>query len=218
MERSRASSSSCPPGLRRLLFSVFPVVSSMLRSRSGESVGPPASRYRSVTGRPRRRKGASAGGVSSGPAAPPMRRAPGGAFVLATLLEEGHLEPLAQEDLQTSGYPGREAGCGEHGSPAGLDALPAPHAQLLGVHAEGLGEAAPGEAAGRSPGAGRRSPGAGSRSLRRCRARRNGPGRYCCGSSLSSSLNRSPNSVASRALSIRRRMRPEGERPELTSR
>ena len=148
MERSRASSSSCPPVLRRLLFSVFPVVSFMLRSRSGESVGPPASRYGSVTGRPRRRKGASAGVVGSGPAAPPLRRAPGGAFGLATLLEEGHLEPLAQEDLHASGDAGGEAGYGEHGSPAGLDALPAPHAQLLGVHAESLGEAAPGEAAG----------------------------------------------------------------------
>ena len=35
MERSRASSSSCPPGLRRPLFSFFPVVSFMLHSRSG---------------------------------------------------------------------------------------------------------------------------------------------------------------------------------------
>ena len=46
-------------------------------------------------------------------AGPPMRPAPGGAACLALLLEERHLDALAQDDRQAAGYPGREAADGE---------------------------------------------------------------------------------------------------------
>ena len=187
---------------------------------------PLASRYRSVTDRLRRRKGASAGGVSSGPAAPPLRRAPGGASGLATVLEQGHLEPVAHEDLDAAGDAAGEAQEGEHGSPTGLDA-PAPPAQLLGVDAEGSGHAAPAEAAGllephdalgevlRQDAAlyGQRQVVGGGAMRGPAEAGRVVEVVHC----YSSNLNRSSNPVIPRALSIRRRMRPEGERPLLTS-
>ena len=72
LERSRASSSSCSPGLFRPLFLLG---SFMVRGRSGESVGPLASRCRLCGrgGRRRRRKG-RAPAASKPVQAPPYRR------------------------------------------------------------------------------------------------------------------------------------------------
>ena len=63
-------------GFRRLFCSFFPVVSFMLRSRSGGFVGPLASRYRSFGwAAGHGRSGRAPGGVVvSYPAVPPMRR------------------------------------------------------------------------------------------------------------------------------------------------
>ena len=63
-----------------------------------------------------------------------------------SVLEEGHLEPLSEEDFQSSRDPACEQDEGVVGAPARLDAIVVPAVHLLVVDADSLGEAAPGEA------------------------------------------------------------------------
>ena len=80
----------------------------------------------------RGRKGRAPGGVyaGSGPAAAPARGAS------QSVLEEGHLEPLAEEDFQSSGDPACEQDEGVVGAPARLDAIVVPAVHLLVVDAD----------------------------------------------------------------------------------
>ena len=121
-------------------FCMFPSFSLLLsfirRSRSGGSCG----RWPVLTGRWMRRRARTEGGArpaASMPVRPCRCGCAGGAS--RSVLEEGHLEPVAHEDVQAAGYPACVLVEGVHGSPGRLDAL-APLVHLLVVDADGAGE------------------------------------------------------------------------------